>query len=79
MLFPSKLINYEDSVLYGLSLILEKLEKGPQSVEALFSSSVIIINDVSRFIEILDCLFALGAIEFDGEKKVLKYVERDRL
>lgn len=54
----------------------EELQKADHSVSDLYLAVKADVLDAGEFIEILDCLYALGAIEFDDEKEVLRYVVR---
>ena len=74
MLLPNKLFTFDESVLSKFPLVLSILQKSPMSVSNLYLRIVKRISGVSEYIEILDCLFALGKISYDDEKGVLRYV-----
>ena len=74
MLLPNKLFSYEESVLSRFPVMLSVLEEKLMRVSELYKKMNDYVESVNDFIEILDCLYALGKIELDGEEGVLKYV-----
>ncbi len=74
MLLPNKLFSYEESILSRFPVMLSVLEEKPMRVSELYKKMNDYVESVNDFIEILDCLYALGKIELDGEEGVLKYV-----
>ena len=74
MLLPNKLFSYEESILSRFPVVLSVLEEKPMRVSELYKKLNDYVESVNDFIEILDCLYALGKIELDGEEGVLKYV-----
>ena len=74
MLLPNKLISYDQSILPKLPTILKELNDGPISVHELYKRVIKKMSGVSEFIDALDCLYALGKIEFDEKEEVLCYV-----
>ena len=74
MLLPNKLFSYEESILSRFPVVLSVLEEKPMRVSELYKKLNDYFESVNDFIEILDCLYALGKIELDGEEGVLKYV-----
>ncbi len=74
MRLPSKVTPYKRSVLPLFELILKLLKAGPLSPSALLSKLGSKISNVGDFIEALDCLYALNAIELDPKDGLLHYV-----
>lgn len=74
MLLPNKLIPYDQSILPKLPVILKELENNPISVHELYKRVIKKMSGASEFIDALDCLYALGKIEFDEKEEVLRYV-----
>lgn len=74
MLLPNKLIPYDQSILPKLSVLLKELKDNPKSVHDLYKRVIKKMAGVSEFIDALDCLYALGKIEFDEKEEVLRYV-----
>ena len=79
MKLPSKINSYTESVIAKFQTMLDILEKDDISAYKLFSMSKGSVEDVGEFIEVLDCLYALGFIEFTEETRLLHYVGRDTL
>ena len=72
MRFPNKVTNYKKSVLSKFSIILNLLSEKDYTVSVLFDS-VSKEMTVTEYIDALDCLYALGTINFS--KEVLHYVK----
>lgn len=72
MRFPNKVTNYKKSVLSKLPIILDLLSQKDYTVSVLFDA---VSKDmtVTEYIDALDCLFALGTINYS--KGVLHYVK----
>lgn len=75
MKLPNKFVNYKESVLSRFSPILEQLQKEDMTVIRLFSKIKGKVKNATEFIQILDCLYALGKIEKKGE--LISYVDRN--
>lgn len=71
MLFPSKVISYNESILPKLPLVLRYLGHGPQKIRAVYKHMKGSITDVSDLFEILDCLYALGMIDINGDNLLI--------
>lgn len=74
MLLPNKLYSYNESILSKFPMVLRKLSSKPMGVEELYQKVIKKLSGVNKFIDILDCLYALHKIEYDDEKEVLRYV-----
>ena len=79
MRFPSKVTPYKDSILAKFPVVLSVLETAEMHPVELYKKVRTKVNDVGEFVEILDCLFALGAIELNDERDVLRYVDRSHV
>ena len=79
MRFPSKVTPYKDSILAKFTVVLSVLEVTDMHPADLYKKVRSKVNDVGEFLEILDCLFALGTIEFNDERDVLRYVDRSHV
>ena len=64
MLLPNKLFSYNESVLSHFPRVLSILNQ-PLSVRELYLRVMPIISDPIEFIQLLDCLYALGKIDFN--------------
>lgn len=74
MLLPNKLFSFDESILSKFPLVLTTLQASPMSVSSLYLKVKNRIVSVNDYIEILNCLFALGKIDYDDKEGVLKYV-----
>lgn len=74
MRFPSKVTAFNDSVVAKFPIVLEILERNDMPVFELYRIFTRITEDISEFIAILDCLYALGKLELDRETRCLHYV-----
>lgn len=72
MKFPSKVTPYKESIIAKFPMVLEKVEKKDMSPQELYKSMKNKVTDISEFMDIVDCLYALKKIELDGE--VVHYV-----
>lgn len=75
MKLPSKFINYKESSLYKFPLFLEQLENCDLSVLDLYKKTKKYAENLQEWIEIMDCLYALEAIELNEE--VVHRVKKD--
>lgn len=73
MRLPNKITPYSESVLPTLAKILETLGDDSSTPSKLYSSCKHI--DMNEFIEAMDCLYALGKIEFADDGKSVHYVD----
>lgn len=79
MRFPSKVTSYKDSIIVKFPIVLSILESADMHPVDLYAKVRSKVNDVGEFLEILDCLFALGSIELIDERNVLRYVDRSHV
>ena len=63
MKFPSKVTPYQVSILAKFPIILSYLEIEDLTPSTLYKNVKSKVSDVGEFLEILDCLYALGKIE----------------
>lgn len=74
MKFPNKVTPYKESVLAKFPVVLTVLKNEDMNPVRLFEKVKSKVTDVGEFIEILDCLYAMGKIELLDEGEVLRYV-----
>lgn len=72
MQLPNKLYSYKNSTLFYLPLVLEEIKNGNNHVSTLFRTISNVLDDPTDFLSIMDCLYALNAIEMtnSGEVKI---------
>ncbi len=74
MRLPNKVTSYNESVLSKLSIILDKLCDMNMSPYYLYQEVKQNFIGVSEYIDALDCLFALNALEINDENGEIRYV-----
>ena len=73
MKFPSKVTPYQASILAKFPVVLACLETEDMKPDMLYKKVKSKVSDVGEFLEILDCLYALGKIELYPEGGALHY------
>lgn len=77
MILPNKLFSYNQSILPKAVIIAKTLANGEQGVSELFENLQDQFSGVDEFMDAMDCLYAIGRVELDPDRRVLKYVERN--
>ena len=77
MRLPSKVTPYKKSDLSKLPLAIKLLQEGDIGPVELFRKMKQSNVDIVDYIEIMDCLYLLGRIDFLPLTEVLHYVEED--
>lgn len=75
MLFPDKLFTYSESVISKFPVILDVIKRNPINVKELYIAVNKNVTGTNEFMDVLDCLYALGKIEYDSNQEVLRYVK----
>lgn len=75
MLFPDKLFTYRESVISKFPFVLDIVKRQPITIKDLYVAVNSEVLGTSEFMDVLDCLYALGKIELDRNEEVLRYVE----
>lgn len=78
MRLPNKINRLNESIISKYPVILKILEQGDLSVSELYNTVRSKTDDVGDFMEIIDCLYALGQIEYTEETRLLHYVGRNQ-
>lgn len=71
MRLPNKVISYKESVFPKMISVLKVVNEGDLSVGKLYKKTAKDVGDVKDFIEVLDCLYALGKIDYDERRGVI--------
>lgn len=79
MRLPSKIFSVEESIISKFPIVLTALEKNSQSASELYTAVKNKTENLGEFLEILDCLYALGKIQYEQESRALKYVDRNKM
>lgn len=72
MLLPNKIISYNESILSKFPIVLDVLNDNDYLIFDLYEQLKTSL-DIESFIEVLDCLFALGKIEIDYVTRSIRY------
>lgn len=74
MRYPNKIISYSQSIIPSFPEVLSAIRKAPLSPDDLYKITVKAFADVGEFVEALDCLYAMGYIEYDRKTGRLQNV-----
>lgn len=77
MIFPDKLVAFQDSIIAKSVYILKELQTNELVVSDLFVATKEYFEDVSEFLLALDALYLLGKINFNDESQVIQYAEKN--
>lgn len=77
MIFPDKLVTFQDSIIAKSIYILKELQTNELVVSDLFIATKEYFEDVSEFLLALDALYLLGKINFNDESQVIQYAEKN--
>ncbi|MNO25483.1 hypothetical protein D3C76_153200 [compost metagenome] len=70
MKFPNKLYTYNDSVISKLPVILKQIENNKElSLSDLYYSVNSKFQNITEFLDALDCLYTLGKIEYSFDSR----------
>lgn len=70
MQLPNKLYSYKSSTLSLIPIVLNEIKSGPVLVKALYDRVKPSLNDATDFISVMDCLYALRAVDINDEGEV---------
>lgn len=70
MQLPNKLYPYEKSTLATLPVVLKIIESGKTNVKDIFQSTLNYLDEPTDFLSVMDCLYALNAIDMTDEGEV---------
>lgn len=74
MKLPNKVITYNESIISKFPIVLTILRNGDCRAIELYSQVKNLIDDIDDYIDVLDCLFALGTITLNEQTRRLHYV-----
>ena len=74
MKLPNKVITYKESTISKFPAVLSCLKEHDTSPASLYKKVKSKVEDIGEYIDILDCLYALGKIELIEHLGVLHYV-----
>ena len=73
MRYPSKICSLQDSIISKFSIILDILKEEDLSIHDLFNKSKKYLKNIDEYIEVLECLYTLGRIEYNSDTRRLHY------
>jgi len=71
MQFPNKLYSYHKSTLALLPKVLNEILNGNTNIVNLYHTIGSDLDNPSDFLSVMDCLYALNAIEMDEKGEVI--------
>lgn len=77
-MFPSKVINIKDSILWKLPDLVEA-GYNSKTVFELYKNTSNLFTDINDFLLSLDVLYLLEVIDIKDERGTLEYVERNNM
>ncbi|WP_330607336.1 ABC-three component system middle component 7 [Anaerotignum lactatifermentans] len=77
MIFPDKLVSFQDSIIAKSVYILKELQNNELVVSDLFIATKEYFEDVSEFLLALDTLYLLGKINLNDKSQVIQYAEKN--
>lgn len=75
MKLPSKIINYNESIIGKFSFILDEISNKEINIYELFDKLKKKFNNVEEYLVTLEVLYLLNKIEILGDSEVIKYVK----
>ena len=70
MQLPNKLYSYKSSTLALIPVVMSALQNNPVEVKDLFLEVKPQLADATDFLSVMDCLYALRAIDINDEGEV---------
>jgi len=77
VIFPDKLVSFQDSIIAKSVYILKELQNNELVVSDLFIATKEYFEDVSEFLLALDTLYLLGKINLNDKSQVIQYAEKN--
>ena len=74
MLLPSKITTFQESVLSKFPCVLSAFTQESKSISALLDIVSANVKDIVEYLDVLDCLYALGKIDYNPETRLIDYV-----
>lgn len=72
MQLPNKLYSYQKSTLALIPRVLKEIDNGTTNILDIFHKVNQELDEPSDFLSVMDCLYALNAIEMSEEGEVKK-------
>ena len=75
MKLPNKVITYKERILPKFPVVLRIIRDTDITPNNLYKRVKGQFEDIGEYLEVLDCLYALGKIELDEKRGVIHYVD----
>jgi len=79
MILPNKIVQFDESIISKLPLILSLLEEQSFEVLTLYTKTKRYFEDINQFVITLDVLFVLGKVEIDKNSGRMKHAKKNYL
>lgn len=76
MQMPNKLYFYSESTVALIPEVLDRLKDGSVPARELFADMRGVLNDPSDFLSVMDCLYALRAVNISNEGEVYSCLQK---
>lgn len=76
MQLPNKLYSYKNSTLALILIVLKEIQEQPLDVCDLFNRVKPFLNEVTDFLSVMDCLYALRAADINDEEEVFLCLQK---
>lgn len=76
MQLPNKLYSYKNSTLALIPIVLREIQDCPLDVCDLFIKVKPFLNEVTDFLSVMDCLYALRAADINDEGEVFLCLQK---
>ncbi len=76
MQLPNKLYSYKDSTLALVPVVLRVLDNSPMPIKKLYLKVRPMISDPTDFLSVMDCLYALQAVDINADDEVFKCLRK---
>ena len=70
MQLPNKLYSYKSSTLSLIPIVLDEIKDESLPVRTLYERVRPSLKDATDFMSVMDCLYALGAVDLNDEGEV---------
>ncbi|SFM42045.1 hypothetical protein SAMN03159341_13218 [Paenibacillus sp. 1_12] len=77
MIYPNKIIRFNQSILGKMLFVMDKLDSKIINIEELYTETSEHFEEISEFFYSLDVLYVLDVIDYDLEKGLLIYAKGD--
>lgn len=77
MQLPNKLYSFQNSTLALIPVVLNELKHGPMLVEELYLAVKPALSEMTDFLSVMDCLYALRAVDITDGGEIYQCLSND--